>query len=829
MPSIRTLFVFIVLLTWCSVNQVLANSNLFDPKEFIQEYCVRCHGAEKQKGDRRFDALSNDFKSIESLQVWQEILDVINLGEMPPEDEQQASDSEVKALVAELTGRLAKGHALLDKESSQFRRLNRYEYLNTIRDLCGVNIESFDPTTSFPIDERVDGFENIGDALIISDYLFEQYLDAASKTIVKAAQKPNIITSLKKVFSPDDMCNRRFQFRPQIMYQVNPSGRFVDIGHGDQKSDRLHSQNFTGVSVDGYYTIRIEAEAIGRVNPYDSSLLGVDPDEPIKMEVLVADLRVGGRLSGNPTDRSVAIVPLKDNKREIYEFKVWMDKGYSPLVRYINGPQPIKSRLMRLMPKYHAKYLPSNYRSGTDKRPAEQLSLYMTDVYQGPRMRVYKMELEGPAPIPLEESSRYALLGDQVASEVLEPEKAIKRFLKRAFRRGPSKTEVKRYLNYYQARIEKGDSSETSLMAVFTAILCSPNFLFIEMPPDEKGSQVQPFRMASRLSYFLWSSMPDQKLLEAAEKGALKDPSILTAHVERMLNDMKSRAFTENFTDSWLRLNDLGSMPPDTVKFKVYYERLLQPLMKEETRLFFEYLLKDNLDIEYFIDSDFTFLNHYMADHYGVSGVQGVEFQKVTLPRNSKRGGILGHASVLTVTSNGVETSPVMRGVWILENILGTPPSPPPPDVEPLEPDIRGATTIREQLSKHRDVTTCAECHRKIDPLGFALEHFDPLGSYRDAYHTENNKTRMSIETAGQLATGEQFEDLESLKGLLIERKHQFAKCLTEKMMMYALGRELGFSDRPHVDSITTEWNEKGHGLRDLVKLIVLSEVFQKD
>jgi len=828
MALLRFLLVVHLVLVWRAADQTLAADAPFDLKPFIKAHCVRCHGEEKQKGGRRFDSLSSDFTSTEAFEMWQEILDAINLGDMPPEDEPQASVAEVKSFVAGLTDRLAAAHELHSADDKpRFRRLNRYEYLNTIRDLCGVNIESFDPTTSFPSDERVHGFENIGEELVISDYLFGRYLEAASITIDKAARASDAIEPLNLVFSPDDMCDRRYQFRPQIMFQVNPTGRYVDVGHGDQKSDRLHSQRFRGVPADGYYKIRVEAAGVGRVHPYDPGLLGIDPDEPIKMEVLVSSLAVGGRLSGNPTDRSVAIVPLKDNESEVYEFRVWMDKGYSPALRYINGPQPIKSRLMKLMPKYHAENLPSNYRSGTDRQPAERMDRYMSDVYQGPRMRVYRMQLEGPEPVPLEQSGRYALLDAQADSDSIDPEPAIERFLGRAFRRPPLETEVNRYLDYTSARLERDESTEAALLTTFKAILCSPNFLYIETPPDESGSRSHPYRLASRLSYFLWSSMPDEELLGAAARGDLNDPGVLAAQVGRMLKDTKARAFTEHFTDSWLRLNDLGSMPPDNVKFKVYYERLLQPLMKEETRLFFEHVLKNNLSIERFIDADFTYLNRYLADHYGVPGIEGDAFQKVALPPGSARGGVFGHASVLTVTSNGVETSPVRRGIWVLENILGTPPAPPPPDVEPLEPDIRGATTIREQLVKHRKVQTCAECHRKIDPLGFAFENFDPIGGYREEYRGDNGKPTHVIDTAGRLATGEAFNDLDELKGLLLQRKDQFAKCLTEKMLTYALGRELDFQDRPQVDMITYSLAERGYGLSDLVELIVLSEVFR--
>ncbi len=265
---------------------------------------------------------------------------------------------------------------------------------------------------------------------------------------------------------------------------------------------------------------------------------------------------------------------------------------------------------------------------------------------------------------------------------------------------------------------------------------------------------IEHSRLASRLSYFLWSSMPDDELLRAAAGGKLSEPETLLAQTRRMLQDPRAEAFIENFTNSWLHLNELGSMPPDTQKFAAYYDRQLEPLMRRETQLFFAEVLHKNLSIEHFIDSDFTFANRYLAAHYGLPTIEGDEFRRISLPKQSLRGGLLGHASVLTATSNGVESSPVTRGIWVLENILGSPPPPPPPDVEPLEPDIRGATTIRQQLAKHRNVATCAECHRKIDPIGFALESFDPIGSFRRQYRDSTGNPVGAVDTSGTLADG---------------------------------------------------------------------------
>jgi cytochrome c553 len=807
----------------------------FDTMAYVQTYCIRCHNAEEQNADRRFDNLATELSDKETAEHWQEILDVVNLGEMPPEDEPQPSGDDTKRFVATVTHQLARARESLESGGHQrFRRLNRYEYRNTIRDLLGVNMDSFDPTTSFPADDRVDGFENLGEHLVLSDYLLQCYLEAASQSIEKAVQAGAVVEPIAEVLRPDDMSRRRYYFRPEQQFIVNPTGDYVDVAHTDTDRQRLAAGRFKGVPADGYYTIRIQAEGINREHPYSSSLLQVDRDEPIKMQLIVTDPQVARpAASQNSSDRIVATVPLPDHQSRVYEFRVWMDKGFVPVIRYANGPLDFRSSMIKVLKKYHPETLTSNWRDVFSTEPSEILDVWMSDAYEGPRMRIHQMEIAGPEAKDNSAADSWDRLpachprNDRL--EAYPTSQALEQFLYRAFRRPPLESEVNRYQAFFQARLAIGESKKTAFLTACKAILCSPNFLYVETPPDADAKDESAFRLASRLSYFLWSSMPDDELLDVAASGTLGTPETMAAQMRRMLKDPRAEAFNENFTNSWLHLNQLGSMPPDTQKFATYYDRRLEPLMRRETQLFFAEILQQNLSIENFIDSDFTFANRYLAAHYGLPTIEGDDFRRISLPKQSLRGGLLGHASVLTTTSNGVESSPVTRGIWVLENILGSPPPPPPPDVEPLEPDIRGATTIREQLAKHRDVATCAECHRKIDPIGFALESFDPIGSLRREYRDSKGKTVAAVDTAGTLPTGESFADIAELKRLLLKQKDQFAHCLTEKMLTYALGREVGFQDRPTVESITAELAERGDGLQDLVELVVTSDVFLDD
>ena len=372
-------------------------------------------------------------------------------------------------------------------------------------------------------------------------------------------------------------------------------------------------------------------------------------------------------------------------------------------------------------------------------------------------------------------------------------------------------------------RRESGRSPLEAYRDGLCAVLCSPGFLYLDEPGD---TQLDSYALASRLSYFLWSSMPDPPLLDLAASGALHKPDVLVEQARRMLSDPRSAGFIDGFLDRWLALRDLGSMPPDRGKFEDYYRYDLQASMRQETRLFTRHLLDNNLSIANFLDSDFTFVDEPLAQALRTAPPWVPGFAKVHLS-DRRRGGLLGQASVLTVTANGIDTSPVVRGIWLLENILGTPPSPPPPDVEPLDPDVRGATTIREQLEKHRSVATCYECHRKIDPPGFALENFDAIGAWRDRYDPAGDGKARSIDPAGQLPDGRAFADVAGLKTLLGSRVDQFALCLTEKLLSYSLGRTLTAADRPRVSRIVSEARSQGYGLRDLVLLVVRSQPFQ--
>jgi hypothetical protein len=357
-----------------------------------------------------------------------------------------------------------------------------------------------------------------------------------------------------------------------------------------------------------------------------------------------------------------------------------------------------------------------------------------------------------------------------------------------------------------------------SLMDAYSAILCSPKFLYLE----EDGNQLTHHQIASRLSYFLWSSMPDDELISLAEKGQLRNQGVLERQVERMLTDERAMAFVNHFPSAWLRMDKLGEMPPSGGDFQFYKNVKIEPMMSRQVTRYFEDILRTNSSIEEFISSEYTYMNQPLAKWiYKKEGIRGHVLRKVSAEPN-RGGGIFTLPGLMTATANGVDTSPVVRGAWVLENILGTPPSPPPPDVEPLPTDTRRAKTIRDQLELHREHAACNNCHRKIDPLGFPFENFDVVGRWRNQYKA----SRAKVDPSAVLSNGEEINDIIGLKKLLMEKKELVVRSLTEKMLIYATGRKLEVLDRGEVDRIVAELSENENRLKKLVHLVATSELF---
>ncbi len=815
---------------------------------YFKQYCYRCHGKTTQKADRRLDRLPDKIKAgSDHATLLEEALDAINRGDMPPAKKGvvQPPADETRRVVSTISAYLSHLSSANSAQSTMMRRLNRFEYVNTMRDLLGLRREFFAFTSDFPVDATDHGFDNNGEVLTLSDHQLQRYLEVAETSFDAASffdvdrPKPQ-----EWHYTGKDFNGVQSYERAPVTWRLIVDDEYLEIGHG-QPSER-HA-NFvpsfarkSGVPADGWYTIKVEAAAANRLDHgYDHSEFERFRSQRLKMALWIApNARL---LNKNAADQRqlLKVWDLPDAQSEVFTQRVWLSKGAIPFVSWTNGVSS-KGNIRRVTEKHH----PEVIRATTTQLDAAKLgnleakalvaklaknkdNKLLSEVYRGPRIRVWSMDIEGPSFDQWPPASHRLLFGDETDASKIDIGQTVVKFAGRAFRQPVTAESVEHYATFIRRRISEGEAPAKAVKLGLAAILTSPRFLYLDEGNDEASSELTLHELATRLSYFLWSSMPDDRLTAAAESGKLATSEGLISQVDRMLQDDKVDAFVEHFTDTWLRINSLGSMPPDPKAFGAYYRDRLEELFKTETRLFFGDLLTTNGSIVTLLDSDYAFLNDALATHYGVSGVHGENFRKVALKPEHRRGGLLGQGSVLTLSANGIETSPVVRGIWVLENILGTLPPPPPPDVEPLEPDTRGTTTIREQLNKHRTVAACADCHRKIDPAGFALEFYDPIGGFRTRYPGRGRNTP-AVDGSGQLPTGESFDDERGLKKLLVARKDRFAEALTEKLLTYATGRSMTFRDQPDIKRIAADSAKDGYGLRDLIFRIAASETFRK-
>jgi len=864
---------------WLLASSLVSSAELDQLQTMFETYCFDCHGTQNQKADRRFDAIWSDPFSTHHLLLFEEALDAMNLGAMPPQESgvMQPSDEERRRMIATLTRHLDAASASQRVDETLLRRLTRYEYNYTLRDLLGVRPEALDATKAFPPEQPFDGFANVGESQTLSQQQLELYLEAArtylDQAIYFGRERPQR-QSWK--FPPSDFTQSK-SADARLEYRVlDQDERYVDFAHGepaDRRPNAPRSLITVGIPFDGFYKIRVTAEAIRRLDhPYDPEVLRYDLSQPMKLGVWCAPDVNSLQETAIEARRLVAVFDLLDGQAAEFEANVWMNQGAIPFINWLNGPGSAKGPISRVMEKYH----PDGMRFGpvevdelrsqgievSEAEIERRSHIFASDFYQGPRMRVYDMTMEGPLEESWPPASHRLIFGETMDPHDVNVAAVLTKFANRAFRRPVTTAEISHYIHFVNQRIADGIDRVEAIKQGLTAMLSSPKFLFLDEGRADEHTELDDFELASRLSYFLWSSMPDDDLRQAAASGELRDPEQLRAQVERLLKDSRSDALVAHFTDAWLRLDKLGSMPPGVKEFPDFFRYRLEAAMKTETRLFFAHLLHHNRNIREFLDADYSFLNDSLAMHYGIDNVDGEAFRKVVFPKAVRRGGLLGHASVLTATANGVETSPVVRGVWLLESVLGTPPSPPPADVPAIEPDTRGALTIRDQLEKHRQVAACADCHAKIDPWGFALEFYDPVGAFRTHYPKSQSEKGAAplrrdqkpneidsppkppkgqtpsrigsqpilkpIDGAGQLPSGETIRDERDLKRALIRREQQFCRNLAEKMLTYATGRTLTYRDSEAVNRIVDDTAAAGGGLKDLVHRVIHSETFHQ-
>lgn len=829
---------------------------------FVAAHCLACHDDATREFGVSLESLGQSVTDATAA-GWLKALEQIERGTMPPPDTEQPSVADRQAATLALEQAVvAHARSKPARDTAVLRRLNRTEYRRTLEQLLQLDLSGRDPTRDFPDDTLSHGFASDGEKLVTSNFLLRRYLAAAKDVVGRAVHfepqpEPQTVT-LNPPFETESWGIRYAEW--ELAAAKSPWARpysTLDLRGGAMPLWAMRK----GVPVAGWYTIRVLAEAKfrhGDMDPrkmYDKSLF--DPAEPLRLSMAPGSLVGIDPANGDAlrtefisfkTD-AVAVWDVPDDVPTWLECRVWLEAGQFPKFQYVNGPTNSDYRMDRYLAEN--RYTLLDKRQLADFEEADKPLGWATPIFfETPRIRVHQAEVKGPLNDVWPPASHRAIFGDKPYESVAAGD-VLRSFAERAWRRPVTAEDVAPILDLVRATEEAAakagapaeQAAQEAIVEGIQAVLCAPEFLYRE----ERGDRLDGHEIASRLSYFLWSTPPDAGLLSHAVANDLVRPEVRRQEAERLLDDPRSDTFVDEFLDGWLRLRKLGSMAPSG--FEVYYNDKLEPAMRKETRLYFKHLLQTNGPIADLLDSDYTFVNRALAKHYKldwktaeadlgkpVDGLKADDlrndaagqapsqnFVRVKLA-DRRRGGVLGQASVHTLTANGVDTSPVVRGAWVLENILGAPPSPPPPNVPVVEPDVRGKTTIRDRLQAHRDNPACYSCHRHIDPPGFALESFDAIGTFRGNYYYPAIDKSLPVDPSGEF-DGASFKDVAGFKDQLLARQPQFARCLVEKLLIHMLGRDLTAADRPAIRAIVDRAAADGFRLRDLVLLCCESDL----
>jgi hypothetical protein len=821
-------------------------------KAFLGKNCVVCHRSETAPAGLDLTAINFRLDDANTFGQWVRIHDAVQQGVMPKGAPDSVSPAQRRAFTESIAEPMieherrrvaAQGRAVL-------RRLNRYEYENTLRDLL------FAPwlqlRDSLPEDGIVQRFNKSGQALDVSHVQMARYMETADQALRLVLDAALQRETMGRQYAREQkrFLNRMryssfnrhperatipilgFEAQPDALAEKVP----ITVGESDPVTRELegyatpasnyignehHFDGFTAPS-GGRYRLRFHAYSLW------IHTLFTPPNRPER-----AWWRPDReKTSRGRTTEPVTIYALKrGEKRLLGSFDVTPEPAIHEMeVNLLPGEQilPDAARLFRSRPGFR----------GSPDATEEGM----------PGVAYRWMEVIGP--LRNADSRRgferlFANLSvtresDGSASvEPGDPKSLLRRFIAAAYRRPPTGLEIERYLKIVKDRLAASSDFAEAMIAGYTAALCSPGFLYLE----EEPGPLNGYALAARLSYFLWNGPPDEQLRSAAASGTLRRPEVLRAQTDRLLDAPRSRDFVNAFLDYWLDLRNLGDTTPDQTLYPEHYlDDLLVESALQETQLFISHLLNQNLPVANIVDSRFTFLNSHLARHYDLPPVEGVAMRSVELPQNSVRGGLLTQASVLKVTANGTTTSPVLRGAWIMERILGDPPPPPPPGTAAIEPDTRGATTIRQQLDKHRSIPACAACHRKIDPPGFALESFDVVGKWRDRYrsigegepakgigkngHDFTFRLSLPVDSSGQMPDGEPFQDIVEFKKVLLRNERQIARNVVSQLVAYGTGAPVSFADRAEVERILDDAAKDRYRMRNLIHQVIQSKLF---
>jgi cytochrome c551/c552 len=781
-------------------------SSAQDPQALLNQYCITCHNAKLKTGGLELDKL--DFHRADAnAETWEKVVRKLRAGMMPPAGAPRPDRHALDALAGAVEDSLDRAAAANPNPGrTPLHRMNRGEYANTIRDLLAVDV---DAATLLPADDSSNGFDNIGDVLGVSPALLERYVSAAAKISRLAVGDPET--------APLD-----------VTYTV--------------KGDLSQTETLDGLP------LGTRGGTVVRHNfPLDGEYL-------IKLSLMKLSF---GQVFGEGAEGQELEVTLNGERVKLYKldevpmFFMRAKPGASPPPEPLSDPaaDPLAERV-KMTPDIHLEFklnakagpqtigvafLEKSYAANEDlvHRPGASTfdpNIGMQYGYDTvPHLA--RVDITGPyhATGPGDTPSRKRIFvchPSAAADEIPCARQILSNLVRRAFRRAPVDSDLESLLSFYQQQRNKDGSFEAGIEIALRRILADPEFVFRFEPPPADVAPNQPYRisdteLASRLSFFLWSSIPDDELLNLAIKNKLHDPAVLERETLRMLADDRASALATNFAGQWLYLRDLKSSNPDGREFPDFDDNLRQAFQRE-TELLFESVLHEDRSVLDLLDADYTFVNERLAKHYGIPNVYGPDFRRVPVPSDARRG-LLGQGSLLLVTSNANRTSPVQRGKWILENLLGSPPPLPPPNVPPLKENSgeAAATSVRDRMEQHRANPACAGCHKIMDPIGLALENYDGVGRWR------NVDSGFKIDAAGQLVDGTKVDGPASLRKALLDRPQAFVGAMTEKLLMYGVGRETKYYDMPVVRAIMKDASGDRYRFSDLVLGIIKSAPFQ--
>jgi len=837
---------------------------------FLETYCLDCHDDFERKAEISLEASEIDWSNHESVELWERVIKVLNTDEMPPKKERQPSASERTAMTEWLDDRLIE-HSPIG--GTALRRLNKREYRSSLNELFEIDYKLPD---GFPEDNRAHGFDNQGDALTLSGPLLDSYRKVANDLA-------------EKLFPPDRKPVEASSFEvpgEDFTYSYS-SGSLVD------GAMRLVSST-DSIAMSATWPSRHEAPATGRYRiELELSAFNPPEGEDVLCRIYAVD-SVQAPSQNSKELRQLGEFAIRHAQPERYVFEALLEKGETIALRYANAslkedrdqlPEHLR-KLFSEEPKLAAAFkaaedMDVGDRRGTVERgrlgwerlkglmesnmlpdapqsealdrliPVVAKNLRATTetlaykhYEEGPALQTHAASIYGPIELADSKQNRYwqgrssRLIGER--AERTEAEVVadfVDRFLPKAFRRFVPEGLKAEYRALAEAEIGRSDRLNDGLHLALRTALTSPHFLYRGF----RDGELDGYDLASRLAFFLANRPPDNQLVRVARDGSILSSEVLRCQANRLIDSRNARDFVSSFLDQWLDLAALEDLVPDRTLFEnprqFNYRDDERKAYIEEPKLFFKEMLDTNRPLEDFIDPDFTYtidsVSRYVYELPVEMGGEKGKMRRVTFERGGRFGGVLGMAGVMTATANGVDTQPVVRGVWALENILGSPPPEPPDAVPALTPDTSKAVTPREMLAAHMAEESCSACHKKIDPVGFVLESFDPIGRWRETYPVPGEKSKNSgreplrVETDGVLPDGTELWDVRDLKAYLVDDIRPFAECLSEKLLTYATGREMGYSDRKLIAQIVAENEAKGGGFRDLLLALIDSESFR--